>query len=245
MAAVYDRIGKGYVNKRTADPRIFSVIHTQLGDSATVLNIGAGTGSYEPDELEVVALEPSMTMISQRPGSAAPAVQGVAENLPFADKSFDLAMGVLTLHHWSDWQRGLKEAVRVSGGNVLLLTWFGDLQHFWLADYFPEIATLDRDQFPPLEAYERLLGGLSVSIVPIPHDCTDGFMCSYWRRPEAYLDPEVRNSISTFSSIADPEPALAQLKTDLDSGRWEEKYGYLLEMDTYDPGYRVVRSGKV
>ena len=157
-------------------------------------------------------------------------------------QSLDLAMGILTLHHWTDWKRGLAEAARVSGGNVLLLTWFGFRQHFWLTDYFPEIATLDNARFPPLSEYEEVIGELDVINVPIPHDCTDGFMCSYWRRPEAYLDTGVRNSISTFSLITDLELGLGRLKLDLESGLWVEKYGELLSLDSYDHGYRLVRS---
>ena len=205
--------------------------------------MGAGTGSYEPAELEVVALEPSSVMIAQRPEGACPAVQGTVENLPFADNTFDLTMGVLTMHHWSDWERGLREAARVAGGNVLLLTWIGFRQHFWLSDYFPQVTDLDNARFPPLEAYEKVLGALTVTPVPIPHDCIDGFMCAYWRRPEAYLDPLVRNGISTFSMIPDQAPGLKRLENDLANGRWKEKYGELLELDSFDHGYRLVRSG--
>jgi hypothetical protein len=179
-------------------------------------------------------------MISQRSSTAAPVIQARAENLPFLDNSFDLSMGILTLQHWSDWKRGLAEAARVSGGNVLLLTWFGFRQHFWLTDYFPEIAELDNSRFPPLDEYERVLGNLNVVELPIPHDCIDGFMCAYWRRPAAYLDEGVRNSISTFSLIHDQYRGLKLLESDLSSGKWAEIYGELLEMESYDHGYRLV-----
>ena len=125
---------------------------------------------------------------------------------------------------------------------MLLLTWFGSLKKFWLADYFPEIVQLDEGKFPTVEEYESVLGRLTVTTMPIPHDCRDGFLCAYWRRPEAYLDPKVRNGISTFSMIPDPEPALQRLESDLASGRWEEKYGHLLALDSFDYGYTIVRS---
>ena len=181
-------------------------------------------------------------MIAQRRVGSSPVVQGVAEYLPFADQSFDLSMGVLTMHHWSNWEMGLREAARVSGGNVLLLTWIGFRQHFWLSDYFPQVTELDNARFPALQEYERVLGELRVTTVPIPHDYIDGFMCAYWRRPEAYLDSRVRNGISTFSMIPDQAPALKRLESDLVTGRWQEKYGELMEMDSYDHGYRLLRS---
>lgn len=181
-------------------------------------------------------------MSAQRAEHAAPAVQAVAEALPFADTTFDVAMGVLTVHHWTDWEQGLKEAARVAGGNVLLLTWVGFRQDFWLADYFPEIARLDKPGFPAIEEYQSVLGPIESTVVPIPHDCTDGFMCAYWRRPEAYLDPGVRSGISTFSMMQDPTPALKRLEHDLASGKWREQYGDLLSLDSFDYGYRIFRS---
>ena len=242
MSALYDEIGKRYRDRRAADPGIFALLQAQLGAANTVLNIGAGTGSYEPGDRQVTAVEPSSVMIAQRAEQAAPVVQAIAEALPFADKTFDLAMGVLTVHHWADWERGLKEAARVAGGEVLLLTWVGFRQHFWLTDYFPEIARLDKPRFPTIEEYQRVLGPIESTVVPIPHDCSDGFMCAYWRRPEAYLDPDVRNSISTFSMMRDPSPALKRLEQDLVSGRWQEQYGDLLSLDSFDYGYRLFRS---
>lgn len=242
MDAIYDKIGSNYLTSRSSDPRVFHALRSQFGGARVIVNLGAGSGSYEPDDLDVVAIEPSKVMISQRSAASPPVIQAIVEKLPFADSSFDLAMGVLTLHHWSDWRLGLAEAARVSGGNVLLLTWFGSLKNFWLADYFPEIVQLDEGKFPTVEEYESVLGHLSVTTVPIPHDCRDGFLCAYWRRPEAYLDPKVRNGISTFSMIPDPEPALQRLESDLASGRWEEKHGHLLALDNFDYGYKIVRS---
>ena len=242
MNAIYDEIGKRYRDRRAADPRIFALLQAQLGAANTVINIGAGTGSYEPGNRQVTAVEPSAVMIAQRAEHAAPVVQAIAEALPFADATFDVAMGVLTVHHWTDWEQGLKEAARVAGGNVLLLTWVGFGQDFWLADYFPEIARLDKPRFQTIEEYQSVLGPIESTLVPIPHDCTDGFMCAYWRRPEAYLDPGVRSGISTFSIMQDPTPALKRLERDLASGSWREQYGDLLSLDSFDYGYRLFRS---
>ena len=242
MDAVYDTIGKRYTSKRQTDPRIYQQLREAIGDARRILNAGAGTGSYEPPELEVVALEPSSTMLAQRAPDAAPAVQGRVEQLPFPDNSFDLAMGVLTLHHWSDQQRGLEELARVASGNVMLLTWFAVRDSFWLTDYFPAIIHLDRGNFPDLAFYESVLGPVEVTDIPIPHDCQDGFLCAYWRRPEAYLDPEVRNAISTFSMMRNEAVGLEKLAGDLQSGAWEAKYGELLTMDSCDFGYRLLRS---
>ena len=241
--ARYDTIGKRYTSQRRTDPRIYAAIREAIGNASHIVNIGAGTGSYEPPELDVVSVEPSLTMIAQRPEEAAPVVQAVAEALPFEKNSFDLALGVLTMHHWTDWRRGLAEAARVAGGSVLLFTWFGDRRRFWLTDYFPEIIELDNARFPTPSEYEQILGEVEITAVPIPHDCSDGFMYSYWRRPEAYLDRGVRNSISTFSEINELSRGLAQLEADLLSGRWMENYGELMEMDACDHGYRLVKAG--
>jgi SAM-dependent methyltransferase len=241
-SASYDKIGRDYLAHRATDPHIFALLQAQLGAASSVLNIGAGTGSYEPRDRQVIAVEPSNVMIAQRAEHTAPVVQAVAEALPFGDGVFDVAMGVLTVHHWADWEQGLKEAARVAGGSVLLLTWVGFRQDFWLLDYFPEIARLDKPRFPAIEEYQRVLGPIESTVVPIPHDCTDGFMCAYWRRPEAYLDADVRNSISTFSLVQDSTPALKRLERDLVSGKWQELYGDLLLLDSFDYGYRFFRS---
>ncbi|MDX1732804.1 MAG: class I SAM-dependent methyltransferase [Halioglobus sp.] len=238
--ARYDTIGRGYAGRRRPDARIAAALHAYLRGNQRILNIGAGTGSYEPAWPGVVAVEPSRTMIGQRPAGAAPVVQGVAESLPFADDSFDLAMGVLTLHHWSDWRQGLREALRVAGGRVVLLTWFDFTTPFWLCDYFPQIHELDRPLFPGAGDLADTLGEIEVQTVPVPHDCSDGFLCAYWRRPQAYLDPAVRASISTFARIPDPEGALQRLRHDLDSGDWDRRYGDLRALGECDYGYRIV-----
>ncbi|HEX8571521.1 MAG TPA: class I SAM-dependent methyltransferase [Allosphingosinicella sp.] len=240
MATRYDRIGLDYSNLRRPDPRIAALIEAALGDSRTVLNVGAGAGSYEPPGREVTALEPSAEMIRQRSASAAAVARGRAEDLPFADSSFDSAMAILTIHHWSDQARGVAEMRRVAKGPLVLLTYDPAFRGFWLADYVPELVALDEGQMPRMSDYERWLGPVAVSAVPIPHDCTDGFLCAYWRRPAAYLDPRVRAAMSSFWALGDVSPALARLEADLLSGAWVERYGELLALDARDCGYRLV-----
>lgn len=239
MTVRYDRIGLNYSDLRKADPRIAALIESALGDSTRILNVGAGAGSYEPAGREVTALEPSIEMIRQRRSPAA-IVQGRAEELPFADKSFDAAMAILTVHHWSDQGKGLAEMRRVSRGPVVILTYDPAFRGFWLADYIPGLVTLDEAQMPRMSDYEAWLGPVAISPVPIPHDCSDGFLAAYWRRPDAYLDPRVRAAISSFWALGDVSGALARLEADLESGDWAERYGELLALDSRDCGYRLV-----
>ncbi|HEY0113894.1 MAG TPA: class I SAM-dependent methyltransferase [Allosphingosinicella sp.] len=240
MATRYDTIGIDYARLRKPDPRIEAGIARALADARTVLNVGAGAGSYEPRDRQVVALEPSMKMIRQRPADAAPVVQGRSEALPFEDGAFDAAMAVLTVHHWSDKERGLKELRRVSRGPVVILTYDPAFRGFWLADYLPELVDLDEAQMPRMEDYERWLGPVSISAVPIPHDCTDGFLCAYWRRPAAYLDARVRAAMSSFWALGDVFGPLGRLDEDLESGAWVERYGHLTALEALDCGYRLV-----
>jgi SAM-dependent methyltransferase len=242
VAALYDTIGIDYANLRRPDPRIAAMIEHALGDARRVLNVGAGAGSYEPTGREVIALEPSAEMIAQRPAHAAPAVQGVAESLPFEDDSFDAAMGVLTVHHWSDPAKGLREMRRVSRGPVVLLTFDPDSRVAWILDYWPQLAELDEATMPKLSLYGEVLGEVEIVPVPIPHDCTDGFLYAYWRRPCAYLDPVVRKGISSFWKIEGAEEGCARLAADLESGTWNARYGHLLEQDSIDAGYCLVVS---
>lgn len=240
MAEIYDKIGVNYANLRKPEPRIGRQIARALGSAETVLNVGAGAGSYEPAERTVTALEPSAEMISQRPADAAPVIQGFAEDLPFDDDAFDAAMGVLTIHHWSDQPKGLAEMRRVSRGPVVLLTFDPEHKDFWLLDYLPGLAALDDDQMPKLSDYEAWLGPVEISTVPVPHDCCDGFMAAYWRRPAAYLDPKIRAAISPFWALGDISAELATLARDLEDGTWAERYAELLELEDYDAGYRLV-----
>lgn len=240
MRAAYDTIGIAYSDLRKPDPRIGALIDGVLGSSLSVLNVGAGAGSYEPPARQVTALEFSREMIRQRPDAAAPVVQGRAEALPFADGAFDASMAVLSVHHWTDQGTGLREMRRVTQGPVVLLTFDTAHPAFWLADYIPALVTLDRTIFPPMADFERWLGPVDIVPVPIPHDCSDGFLCAYWRRPAAYLDPRVRQGISSFWKIGDVSEGLARLAEDLESGVWSERHTDLLNRDEADFGYRLV-----
>lgn len=240
MTAVYDEIGVNYADLRKPDPRIAAAIERALGDAETVLNVGAGAGSYEPADRQVTAVEPSLAMIGQRPRYAAPAVQGVAEDLPFDDHSFDASMAILTVHHWTDQAKGLGEMRRVTRGPVVLLTFDPDYRDIWLLDYLPENAELDAQQMPKMAAYEQWLGPVEIATVPIPHDCTDGFLYAYWRRPSAYLDPQIRQGSSTFWKIDNVSEKLERLADDLKSGAWAKRYADLLDRDAIDMGYRLV-----
>ncbi|MEO7999674.1 MAG: class I SAM-dependent methyltransferase [Gemmatimonadaceae bacterium] len=241
MTTTYDQIGGTYSHQRTTDPRIASVIHAALGASKSVLNVGAGTGSYEPTDREVVAVEPSRVMITQRSADRAPAVQAVAEWLPFADNSFDALLGVLTLHHWNDQQRGLSECARIARNVVVFLTWDPTSEDFWLVrDYFPSLIAQDRTRFPTPATIGSMLGAIEVQPVLIPADCIDGFLGAYWRRPEAYLSESVRSGISSFASCANLDSGLQKLQADLESGAWHRKQEDLLHRDSLDLGYRLV-----
>lgn len=240
MQTLYDAIGTRYSNYRRPDPRIATALNAELGQAVSIVNIGAGVGSYEPRDRSLVAVEPSRLMISQRAKSGPPVVQARAESLPFRDAAFDVATAILTIHHWADVERGLCEAQRVTRGRIVLLTWVGFGQDFWLLDYLPQIREVDEPLFPSIEALVHLLGPVRVTPVPIPHDCTDGFLCAYWRRPHSYLDEGVRGAISTFSRVLDIHDGLRKLEEDLDSGVWQHRYSHLCQIDSMDFGYRVV-----
>jgi SAM-dependent methyltransferase len=239
----YDLIGRSYSRTRRTDPRIAAVIWEALGDARTVVNVGAGTGSYEPPDRDVTAVEPSPVMIAQRPPDAAPAVQAAAEELPFEDGSFDAAMAVLTLHHWSDWRRGIEEMRRVAR-RLVVLSWDPEYTgRLWItAEYFPELAADDVAGFPSLADQAAAVRATRVTPVPIPHDCRDGFYGAHWRRPQAYLDPTVRAGISTFAKRRPEElaPGLERLRADLGSGAWAERHADLLERDELELGYRLL-----
>jgi SAM-dependent methyltransferase len=244
MRGDYDRIGRGYTVTRRPDPRIARAIGAALGDARTVLNVGAGAGSYEPREMKVVAVEPSIEMIRQRAPGSAPAVRARAEALPFRDGSFDAALAVLTLHHWGDWQRGLVEMRRVARRRAVVLTCDpGCGDSFWLiAHYLPEIAELDAGRLPPIGELARCLGKIRVEAVMVPRDCQDGFQGAFWERPEAYLDPAVRRGMSSFALLA-PEVVkrgLERLAADLRSGQWEARFGHLRSRRSMDLGYRLI-----
>lgn len=243
----YDRIGIVYGRHRRGDPRIMGQIERALGDSGSVVDVGAGTGAYSPAGRRVVAVEPSEVMIAQRPAHAAKVVRAFADALPFPDASFDASLATFTVHHWSDPGAGLREIRRVADRQVVLTFDQGEqwLDEFWLTrDYLPR-ECFRGPMFSGLEPVLREFQAPVVEVVPVPADCTDGFFCAYWRRPEAYLDPEVRISISALALLGDEvlEPGLRRLEKDLRSGRWAERNRDLLDLDSYDWGYRLVICG--
>jgi len=219
ISELYDTIGRGYRRFRRPDLRIAAAIERALGGCQSATNVGAGAGSYEPQGRKVVAVEPSLTMIRQRAGDAAPAVRARAEALPFRDASFDAALAILTLHHWPDRARGLAELGRAARRRVVLLTHDPAAVGFWLEDYFPELFRIDRRIMPSLEEVRRALGRIAVFDVPVPRDCSDGFLGAYWAWPDAYLDAERRRAISSFAKL---------------------ESGALRALEQIDLGYRLV-----
>jgi hypothetical protein len=240
---IYDAIGLTYATTRQPDRRIGAHITTALGDVKSVINVGAGAGSYEPPQT-ILAVEPSSIMIRQRPAGTAPVVQACAEALPLADHAADAVMALLTVHHWSDIEAGIAELRRVAGRRIVILTWDPRVfRTFWLvSEYLPQAAALDDAQAVPLSQLNALLGGARVEPVPVPHDCTDGFGAAFWRRPEAYLDPVVRSGISMLARTGDDalRPGLDRLATDLESGRWHDRHRDLLGREDFDAGYRLL-----
>lgn len=244
-SADYRTVGQHYTDFRQPDVRIAAFISSELKDMKSIINVGAGTGSYEPEGKTISAVEPSSTMIAQRAVKEGTAIyQAKAESLPFDSDSHDAALAILTIHHWDDWRKGLHEAYRVARKKVVLLTWFSMPNGFWLYDYMPELAGADVDLFPSENQISSVLGELKVTPVPIPKDCTDGFLCAYWARPEKYLDPKVRSAISGFSRIHDVSEGATRLAKDLETGAWQQQYGDLMELEEYDFGYRLVVSEK-
>lgn len=241
---LYDELGRTYSATRQADPRIAAIIAAALADNPTVINIGAGTGSYEPAQT-VAAIEPSPVMIAQRPPGSAPVIQAVAEHIPLRDDCADAALAVLTIHHWSDLAAGLAEMRRAARRRLVFLTWDPDVigEAFWLlAEYLPEARAVDAALAVPMLRLTALLDDPVVEPVPVPHDCTDGFGAAFWRRPEAYLDATVQAGMSLFAKT-DPAllvPGLARLEADLASGRWHDEHAHLLGRDEVDVGYRLV-----
>jgi SAM-dependent methyltransferase len=241
--AAYDMIGVGYSARRRSDPRIAVQIVRALGDAVRILTVGGGTGSYEPADRRVVAVEPSDVMLEQRATDAAPAARAVAEALPFPDDAFDAVMGVLTVHHWRDLDAGLAEMRRVAPRRVVLVFDQERAADVWpWREYFPAANVLEAGRAPRVERVVEGLDADRVEVVPVPHDCTDGFGGAYWRRPEAYLDPGVRAGISSLAAMPDDvlRPGLDRLAADLASGAWAERHADLLALDEIDLGYRLV-----
>ncbi len=240
----YDRHGGGYRARRRADPRIEAMVHAALGDARTVVNVGAGAGSYEPADRYVVAVEPSAAMRAERPPGAVPALDAVAEALPFDDGAFDAAMAMVTVHQWRDLRAGLAELRRVARGPVVVLTFDGDeLERLWLAEYVPELVVAERRRYPAIGLLAEVLGGaVEVQEVPVPADCVDGFTEAYYARPEAFLDPEVRRAQSAWTFVDDEveAAAMARLQRDLDSGAWDRAHGALRRQPQFVGALRLV-----
>lgn len=242
MQSLYDRIGIGYAAGRRQDPRIADAISLAIGDAGSVVNVGAGSGSYEPVSNRLVSVEPSMTMMRQRPKSSSLLVQGRAERLPFPDDAFDCALAVLTIHHWSPVREGLAELRRVARKTVIL-SWDQEVwERFWLFDYCPDLRRQDGLRAVAISTIADALGPCQVSAVPIPHDCLDGFQGAFWRRPTAYLDPDVRRRISGFAQAPREsyEKGLARLAADLSDGTWQRRHSELMGYEVMDLGYRLV-----
>ncbi|WP_406438175.1 class I SAM-dependent methyltransferase [Streptomyces sp. NBC_01613] len=242
--AIYDTLGTTYGLTRRPDPRIGAQIHAALGDAAEVINVGAGTGSYEPPHT-VLAVEPSQVMVDQRPPGSAPVVRAVAERLPLRDEAADAVLALLTVHHWTDPAAGVAELRRVARRRVVVLTWDQQIfrERFWLVrDYLPQAAAFDDTRAIPVDRLAALLGGAHQRPVPIPHDCSDGFGAAFWCRPHAYLDPQVRAGISMLAQTGEEAlaPGLARLAEDLATGRWHTAHADLLARDALDVGYRLL-----
>ncbi|HWE67241.1 MAG TPA: class I SAM-dependent methyltransferase [Acidimicrobiales bacterium] len=241
----YDTIGRGYAAFRQPDPHIAAQIWAAVGDAARILNVGAGTGSYEPPHRHLVAVEPSAVMVDQRGPASAPVVRAAAEALPFPDRSFDVALAMMTVHHWADLAAGLAELRRVADRQVIF-TFDPDLHDALWVFHEYVTAALGFAAEAPLSNVADALGPCRVEVVPVPADCTDGFASAYWRRPERYLSPSVRASISAFARLSDAqvEPGMTRLREDLASGTWHRDHAHLLQMESLDAGLRLVVAGE-
>lgn len=245
---VYERIGAGYSIGRNPDPRWQLVIDSVIGEAKRVINIGAGTGSYEPSNRAVVAVEPSQLMVSQRPQSGAAVVMALAENVPVASDWADLSMTLLSLHHWTNWRAGISEMRRLASRRMVL-TYDPELHSsFWLArDYIPEIAVFERARVPRVDDIVSALGGdIEIIKLEVPWDCVDGVFPAHWRRPAAYLDPQVRACCSGLAQMDQRvvESGIKRLAADIDSGLWQRKNSEILSAENYDAGFRIIVSSQ-
>jgi SAM-dependent methyltransferase len=233
----YAAHGLGYAQQRRTDPRIAAAVHRALGSAKTIVNVGAGAGSYEPVDRLVTAVEPSAAMRAQR---ETPAIAAAAEALPFADNTFDAAMATMTVHQWRDAARGLRELRRVSRGPVVVLTADPDrIEQLWVSEYVSSLLALERQRFPAIDTITSALGDTcTVTTIAVPFDCVDGFIHAFYGRPEELLDPAVRAAQSawTFVSEAEIDEGLSRLRADLDTGVWDERFGTLRRQRDYDDG---------
>jgi SAM-dependent methyltransferase len=242
----YERIGHGYAQLRREDPRVAERIDVALGDARTVINVGAGAGSYEPRDRQVTAIEPSDVMAAQRPPELPPAIRATAGALPLRDRSVDAAMAILTIHHWDDEREaGLRELRRVARGPVVILTYLPEVSNeMWLVkDYLPEVGEMDRRIFPDLARLARWLGGdTRVETLPVHHDSPDWMFGSFWAHPERVLDRRARSVTSGFARMpaATVSRAVEALRLDLRSGEWDRRHGHLRELEDCDVGLRLV-----
>lgn len=245
----YDQLGQKYSGYRQTDPRIAAYVNKALGNAKTVLNVGAGAGSYEPTDRYVVAVEPSVVMRQQRlSNNKIPAINAKGDNLPFDDNSFDATMAMVTIHHWPDMDKGLKELRRVTKEQVIIMTFDPTaLDNFWNVHYFPELIEVEKARYPTIEFIKNSLGGnCEVVEVPIPLDCVDGFQEAFYGRPEAFLEKEVRLSQSAWGFLADDvqERLVKSLEDDLKSGEWDKKYGHYRTQPTFTCALRLIISNK-
>jgi SAM-dependent methyltransferase len=242
----YNRQAQNYGQIRQEDRRIQAVIDLALGCARTVLNIGAGTGSYEPKDRYVLALEPSLTMRAQRRSGMAPAMIGTASEIPFDDDTFDASMAMLTVHHWPDLAKGLGEMARVTAGPRIVMSFDPDAHtDFWMFDYVPEMAVVERARYPAISKIVEGLGGVvEVLTLPVARDCTDRFQVALYARPEEFLIEAVRRSQSAWNFLEAGVEArfVQQLGHDLETGVWDVKYGHLRHQDTIDCQLRLIVS---
>jgi len=241
----YERYGRTYARHRRTDPCIAARIHAALGDAKTVLNVGAGTGSYEPRDRWVLAAEPSETMRAQRPDDAAPVIAARAEALPFDDDSVDGAMACVTIHHWDPPETGLAELRRVARGPVVIFTFELDHLPAWQQELLREGVAKERPRFPAIDYIATVLGGRTrVERIPTPGDCMDGFFEAFWRRPEMLLDPDIRSAQSMWALLEPREEQriVDRLAAALDSGDWDAAHGHLRAQENFDGALRLVIS---
>ena len=241
MEPIYDDIGINYSVTRCTDPKIANQLYLELEGATRIVNIGAGTGSYEPDNVDLIAVEPSAEMISQRKINSHRVEQAFAEKLPFENNSFSHAMTVLSMHHWENRALAFSEINRVATQKFVAITWDPKSDPFWLTrDYFPEIYEMDKVIFPGLEEFDEHFDEVKINTLMIPGDCKDGLLAAFWKRPKAYLDSKVRQSTSPFAKVNNLAEDLLKLEDDLTSGVWAKHNHAILNSPSLDVGYRII-----